>query len=120
VLEAGAPVWLPVLQRELDAFPRATIVSLGEPVLAMLVRPDAYRSMKCYWGYHVRWKDGQRTPMRAISAEESTVGRSIFPFVHQPTLRGIRAAFYRARRPEYIAFIRQHISGSQIDPAPAS
>jgi uracil-DNA glycosylase len=110
VLEAGTFAWLPVLQYELDAFPHAAIISLGEPVLTMLVRPGSSRSMKDYWGYQVRWKDGQRAPMQAIRAEESTVGRTIHPFVHQPTLRGSRAAFYRSRRPEYIAFIRQSLA----------
>ena len=109
VLQAGARVWLPVLQYELAAFPDATVVSLGEPVLAMLVRPGFAHNMRDYWGYQPSWRSGYRYPVRAIEAEESTLGRRIYPFVHQPTMRGARAAFYRERRPEYIALVRQDL-----------
>jgi uracil-DNA glycosylase len=102
VLEASAPVWLPVLKRELAQFPEATVISLGEPVLSILVRPGFPREVKYYWGYHEDWQQGKCTPMRPIAAGESTVGRVIFPFVH---LRSPK--FFRVKRSEYIAFIRQ-------------
>lgn len=109
VLEASAPVWLPILRDELAAFPCAVIISLGEPVLAMLVRLEHCREMKHYWGYHRQWKDGKRTPMCPILPEQSSVDRQIFPFIHQPTQRGNRAEFYRQRRAEYIEFIKKHL-----------
>ncbi len=109
VLEASAPAWLPILRDELAAFPRAAVISLGQPVLAMLVRPEHCREMKHYWGYHRQWKDGKRTPMCPILSEQSTVSRQIFPFVHQPTQRGNRTEFYRQRRAEYIEFIKKHL-----------
>jgi uracil-DNA glycosylase len=105
VLEASAGVWLPVLKSELAHFPHATILSLGQPVLSMLVRPGFNRTMRYYWGYHKLWRQGEREPLRFISVEASTVDRVIFPFVHEPTQRGRRAEFYRIRRNEYIQFI---------------
>lgn len=108
VLPGSAPVWLPLLREELDHFPDALVLSLGQPVIKMLVQPGQPTEMKHYWGYHSDWKrKGTFQEMRPIQAEDSTVGRTIFPFVHEPTMRGARAAFYRQRRDEYIQFIRR-------------
>lgn len=108
VLNASAPVWLPILRSEVEYFPAAAIISLGEPVLAMLTQSAAYHDMKDYWGYDRRWKSGVREPMQYIAAEHSTIGRPIFPYIHQPSLRGARTAFYREHMTEYVEFIRQH------------
>lgn len=110
VLEAGASRWLPILRRELSAYPGATVISLGQPVLSVLVRPECCRNMRDYWGYAPGWKGGRRIPMRAVDPDESTIGRRIHPFVHQPTQRGARTAFYRERRAEYVAFIRDNLN----------
>lgn len=107
VLAASTPVWLPVLRAELAQFPEALIISLGQPVLSMLVKPGFSRQMRDYWGYHRRWREGYSTPMHPIAAEESTVDRMIFPFVHQPTIRSQRAEFYRVKRGGYLDFIRK-------------
>ena len=108
VLAESAPVWLPLLQEELDHFPDAVVISLGQPILTVLVQPGKPTEMKRYWGYHPDWKrKGKFQEMHAIQAVDSTMGRTIYPFVHQPTMRGPRAAFYRRRRDEYIQFIRQ-------------
>jgi len=107
VLVESADLWLPLLVDELAHFPDAFIMSLGEPVLAMLARPEHRHPMREYWGYHRRWPEGMYVSMHAIDAEESTVGRRIFPIVHEPTQRGRRTAFYRERRQAYIAFIRE-------------
>ena len=108
VLTESANVWLPLLREELAHFPEAVVLSLGQPVLAMLVRPGQPTEMKHYWGYHRDWKrEGTFQKMRLIQAEDSTVGRTIFSFVHEPTMRGARAEFYRQRRDQYIQFIRR-------------
>lgn len=107
VLAASSPAWLPLLAQELAMFPQAILVSLGQPVLCMLVRPGGRSDMKHYWGYHKRWRDGVLLPLAAIEHAASSVGRQIHPFVHEPTQRGARAAFYRARRPAFVRFIRE-------------
>lgn len=110
VLEKSASVWLPILRYELAAFPQAAVISLGEPVLSLLVKQEYSREMKHYWGYHREWQVGKRTAMCPILPEQSTVARQIFPFVHQPTLQGKRTEFYRQRRAEYIEFVISHFS----------
>ena len=104
VLALSAPYWLHLLRAELDHFPDATVISLGQPVLAMLVQDGNSRLMRDYWGYHPRWQAGEFLPMHVIEADQSTVGRRIFPFVHQPS--GAKL-FYRARWAEYVEFVRR-------------
>lgn len=117
VLALSAPFWLALLRAELDNLPDATLISLGQPVLSMLVRDGSRRPMRDYWGYHPRWRAGEMHPMQAIEPDESTVGRRIFPFVHQPSLRGGRAAFYRARWAEYVEFVRSASDLNHNQPA---
>ena len=105
VLKESAPLWLPVLQAELGYFPDAVVISLGEPVLSMLVRPNSPCQMKYFWGYDRSWRTGAQHAPTFIQAHNSTVFRDIFPFVHQPTLRGSRCDFYRRHRPQYVEFI---------------
>jgi hypothetical protein len=73
----------------------------------MLTQPEYRHPMRKYWGYHRRWREGIYLPMHAIDAGESTIGRRIFPLVHEPTQRGRRTVFYRERRQAYLAFIRE-------------
>ena len=98
---------MPVLRYELEMFPGAVVLSLGQPVLSMLVRDGFSRKMRDYWGYHPRWRVGQLRPTRAIEPGENILGRRIFPFVHQPSLHGPRAAFYLARWDDYLCYTRQ-------------
>jgi hypothetical protein len=103
---ASAEVWLPVLHEELAGFPDATVISVGEPVLTMLVRDGHPKKIKHYWGYHRHWKNGKRTPIIRVEAEQSRIGRSFYPFIHQPSFQSPRGAFYRHRWREYIDFVR--------------
>lgn len=107
VLEQSAAVWLPILARELARFSSAIVVSLGEPVLTMLVRSGSPRQMKWYWGHRPGWKNGHFDPMRSITRDQSNLGVPVFPFVHQPASTGVRSAFYRTRRGEYLEFVRR-------------
>jgi uracil-DNA glycosylase len=107
VLAETAHLWLPLLAEELAYFPDAFIISLGQPVLAMLTQPKHLRPIGAYWGYDLRWREGIHLPMYAITAEESTIDRRIFPVVHESMRRGRSTAFYRERWRAYIAFIRE-------------
>ena len=103
VLAESRFAWGPILREELQQFPAAAVISLGEPVLAMLADADAPK-MKSFWGYDKDWKNGKFVQPTKLAAAQSTVGRDIYPFVHQPSMR---KAFYKQRRDEYIRFIRR-------------
>ncbi len=109
VLDAArCEAWLKVLRTELAEFPDAVVISLGQPLLSMLVRPGFPREVGYYWGYRKDkdWRNGDIASMSTISPEASTVGRQIAPFSHQPSLRGRSGQFYRARKDAYIDFVR--------------
>ena len=79
------------------------MISLGEPVLAMLADADAPK-MTSFWGHDKDWKNGKFVQPTKLAAAQSTVGRDIYPFVHQPSMR---KAFYKQRWDEYIRFLRR-------------
>lgn len=102
VLSETSARWLPLLRDELAQFPSATVVSLGEPVLPVLVAPGSPNTMKHFWGWQRDWTSKGVKAFSTVSGEQSVLGRAFFPFVHQPC----RGEFYRARRDEYLRFVR--------------
>lgn len=103
VLAESRSVWGPILREELNRFPGAAVISLGEPVLAMLSATEP-PEMKSFWGYDKGWKNGKFTQPTKFAAAQNIVGRDIFPFVHQPSMR---KAFYKQRWEAYIRYIRR-------------
>jgi uracil-DNA glycosylase len=103
VLAESRSVWGPILREELKRFPGVAVISLGEPVLAMLSATEVPK-MKSFWGYDKDWKSGKFTQPTKFTAAQNIVGRDIFPCVHQPSMR---KAFYQQRWDEYIRYIRR-------------
>jgi len=106
VLAETAAAWLPLLRRELDAYPEAAVISLGEPVLRVLIRPGHPQAMRHYWGWRRNWKTRGARPFVSLDSNATRLDRAFFPFVHQPTMRGSRTEFYRVRWADYTAFIK--------------
>lgn len=109
VLEANADIWLPILKHELTQFPDATVISLGQPVLSMLVHEGRSRQLKTYWGYHRDWQQGRREALSEISSINSRLERRIFPFVHLSTKAPL---FYKEMLDHYLAYVRQRTNES--------
>lgn len=103
VLAESRSVWGPILREELQRFPAAAVISLGEPVLVMLSNNNAPK-MRSFWGYDKDWQNGKFAQPTKFATAQNIVGRDIFPFVHQPSMR---KAFYKQRWGEYIRFIRR-------------
>jgi len=57
VLAIASKYWLPLLEQELAAFPDATIITLGEPILSLLVLDPGKRKVREYWGYRKKMED---------------------------------------------------------------
>jgi hypothetical protein len=96
--------WLPLLLEELAQFPNLPVITLGQPVMQTLVKPGVPDLVREYWGYTTEWKEGKREPLQVIKPVENILGRTIFPFPHQPS---IRKEFYRQRMNDYIIFMRK-------------
>ena len=91
---------------ELAAFPGATVITLGQPILRVLIRPEHYHDMKSFWGYDGRWSKGIMRPLGMVQANESTIERAFFPVIHQPS---VQQPFYAGRFKDYMAFVREHM-----------
>ena len=98
------PKWRDLLLAELDRFPDATIITLGKPILGVLVQPPAPQDLKHYWGYVEGWKSAGRAAFRSVEANESTIGRRFFPLPH--VTNSASTALYRTYFDEYLSFIR--------------
>jgi len=112
VIELTAPYWIPVLRRELADYPDALVISLGEPLLKVLVTSGSTQ-LKDYWGYKRGWNKNPalHQPMSAIEASYSAVNSRIFPFPHQPTFeRNPRGEFYRQNIRNYVDYcLKTHL-----------
>lgn len=94
--------WLGLLADEAAQFPGALVVSLGKPVLSLLVRDSSTR-LRDYWGYHPRWKEEPLLRPSVIQRASSTIARMIAPYPH---LNSANKAFYRTARPDYSEYVR--------------
>lgn len=96
--------WLPLLIDELAEFGRIPVITLGEPLLAPLVNNNIAAQVRYYWGYVPEWKTHKLNPFQNIRAEDNKLGRIVFPFPHQPSLR---KEFYKAKLNDYVAFVKK-------------
>jgi len=104
IFEKFARWWLPVLQDEIDQFRQVPIIALGQPLLSVLVNDRGDPLVRDYWGYTPNWKTGERRPYRFLEPDKNHLGRLIFPFPHQPS---IRKQFYAEQMAGYISFVKR-------------
>jgi len=104
VFQGFGPIWLPLLRDELALFMRAPVITLGQPLLAALVRVEASPRVRDYWGYTPDWKSGDSGPLHYLAPQDNWLGRTVFPFPHQPS---IAKQFYAERLASYTSFVRQ-------------
>jgi hypothetical protein len=97
------PVWLPLLNDELSQYENVPVITLGEPVLQAILNPEMPKKLREYWGYTKEWKLGKFGSKKFIRPSENRLGRTIYPFPHQPSLR---KEFYKSQMDKYIAFVK--------------
>lgn len=95
--------WLPLLKDELEQFPGAPVITLGEPVLTTLVIDNVSNKVRDYWGYTPEWKNGNKKSFYYVKAADNKLDRTIFPFPHQPSLS---KEFYKTRLRDYVKFVK--------------
>jgi hypothetical protein len=99
VLRAHLQPNLELLQQELAEFKNVAIITLGEPVLRLLT--DEKTKVRTFWDYNA--KTGMSNDHFTFSiANDNKLGREIFPFPHQPS---IRKEFYKNALHDYISFM---------------
>jgi len=106
LLGLASAFWRPFLLEELAALKNATVISLGEPLLKILIHPGNPQEMRYYWGHDPKWRSGKVRDLHFIAASQSTLSRDIFPVIHQPC----RQKYYLDRFEAYMAFICKNLT----------
>lgn len=101
VLEKHLSPNLVLLEKELSNYPNCSIVSLGEPVLKLLVNKNV--KVRDYWGYDAKTHKSTQS-FKCVLPEENKLNRIIFPFCHQPS---IRKDFYKENLNQYVRFVKE-------------
>ena len=100
VLQAHLAPNIELLIRELFEYENIPVITLGEPVLQLLVNEKA--KVRGYWDYDV--KSGKSNGRFTFSkASENKLHRDFFPFPHQPS---IRKEFYQKTIKDYLDFVK--------------
>ena len=105
VLQAHLNDNLTLLSKELSAFPKCPIITLGEPVLKLLVNPGNPDIVRYYWDYDKKTKSSNGE-FHFVSANDNKLARDFFPICHQPS---IRKDFYNKTFDKYMSFINSKI-----------
>jgi hypothetical protein len=103
ILSRAAAFWRPSLLVELGKFPAVPIISLGQPLLQVIVLPPASARVRDYWGYAKGANVGRPDRFGYLRPAENVLGRIVFPMPHQPS---IRKRFYANTLTEYVEFIK--------------
>lgn len=84
-----------LLKEELAIYGDCPVITLGEPVLQLL--SGQKEKVRAYWNYN-------NCGWHCVSPTENCLGRRIYPFPHQPSMRKV---FYNVNFEKYIAFMKE-------------
>jgi hypothetical protein len=91
---------LNLLMVELAAFKTQPIITLGEPVLRLLM--DEKAKVRYYWGYEKKTRKSN-SHFKYSQSKENKLKRDFFPFPHQPSLR---FEFYKNNLGQYLFYMK--------------
>lgn len=103
------PKWRPLLIEELARFPKAAIITLGKPILEVLVIDPAVKDLKHYWGHVGHNAVAGHGEYQLVEVQHSTLGRPFFPLPHITSFR--TKPLYRTHRDNYLSFVRKTVVG---------
>lgn len=94
---------LRLLNDEIHLYKQVPTITLGEPVLKLLIKKGNSNKMTYYWDYNNKTKstDGD---FKYSLPEDNLLSRTIFPIPHQPS--SIKE-FYSKTFEKYISFIKE-------------
>ncbi len=101
-----AHVWFPLLHEELGILNNVPVITLGQPVLSLIVQGDTPKLVREYWGYNKEWKTGKTLTFKYIEPDKNILNKKVFPFPHQPSRT---KRFYNSREKLYIDFVRENL-----------
>ena len=83
-----------LLRKEIECYKDSPIITLGEPVLRLLTNEE--EKVRDYWNF-------QERGYKYLSPENNVLGRYIFPFPHQPSMRKL---LYNSNFKDYIKYMK--------------
>ena len=106
VLKQHFPQNIKLIRKELDLFPNAIVITLGEPLLNLIVHEnrESNNRMTHYWDYDFQEKITNGN-FRFLSKKDNYLNRDVFPLPHQPS---ISKAFYKMTIKRYLDFVKQN------------
>ena len=100
---------LELLKKELAIYRNIPIITLGEPVLQLLVNSKS--KVKDYWNYNYKTKKSDNNFTRSL-AMENKLCKDFFPFPHQPS---ISKEFYKETIISYLQYMSEIINCNNQD-----
>jgi len=94
--------WMDFLKKEIRPFDKATIITLGEPLIRQLVH-SGKKEVSYFWDYIGETKSGK--DFKFISSEDNYLNSVIFPFPHQPSWS--KNQFYQKYLSDYLVFVKK-------------
>jgi len=93
--------WLDLIKEELNYYPNAKVLTLGEPLIQQLITNENKR-VSYYWNYIGKTTSGGK--FCYVSAKDNVLGCDFFPLPHQPSFS--RNKFYRKYFSQYLEFVK--------------
>jgi len=104
ILKECLDPWLRLLIGELAPFNSMPVITLGEPVLKLLLKEESEHPLREHWGYIVKWQSDQLfEELKYVKPEANWLGRVLFPFPHVQTRQ---SPFYQVRMNDYVEFVK--------------
>ena len=94
---------LKLLIGEIRSYDKIPIITLGEPILRILMKESYPSEMKYYWDYD-KQKKQSNMEFKYCEKEMNLLNRDFFPFPHQPSMG---KQFYKKTLKDYLNFMKK-------------
>ena len=99
-----------LLKEELSVYPNCPVITLGQPLLQLLVKDGGKKKMVFYWDYNSKTKVSNGN-FRHAESDMNYLQRDFFPICHQPSWS--RKPFYRTTLKDYLSYVNEHTNINQ-------
>lgn len=103
VINEYAPYWIGLLKEELAKYPKAKVITLGQPMLNAIII-NGSKNVRDYWGYQGK-NQADVTKFKYCDANDNLLQRKFYPFPHQPS---IRKEFYKNHLDRYVDWVKSN------------
>ena len=99
--------WIELLIEEVNTFPDASVITLGQPVIKQLIHTGS-KELKTYWDYIGNSTSSRR--YSSVPSENNFLQRTFYPLPHLPSYN--QNKFYKNYFKDYCGFVRLTVQQS--------